>query len=312
MNNIKFSILIPAYKSRFLKDTIESCIRQSYTNLELIIVDDASPEDLESIVHPYLTDQRVMYYRNEKNCGAEHVVDNWNICLAHCTGDWVICMGDDDMLMTNCLEEYAKAIATHSEVDALHARVRLIDEKGQLISILSDRADYESAYSCIIHRLEGRRQYIGDFCYRTERLRKEGGYYNLPFAWGSDDITSYICASPNGICNINTPTFCYRMNRYTISNSGNEEKKLIALALVRDWLYGYVEKQRPTSELEQDELKKIKNLVERSFINTQGFLIGPIIKNNPFMFFKWIAIRKKYSLSIKSIIKGTIRQLLAS
>ena len=98
-----FSITIPAYKTRFLDEAIHSVIAQTYQDWQLVIVDDCSPEDLKSIVEPYLADSRVEYYRNEKNCGAVDVVDNWNICLSHCTGDYVICMGDDDRLLPCCL-----------------------------------------------------------------------------------------------------------------------------------------------------------------------------------------------------------------
>ena len=90
---MKFSITIPAYKARFLDEAIKSVIAQTYQDWQLVIVDDCSPEDLKGIVEPYLADSRVKYYRNEKNCGAVDVVDNWNICLSHCTGDYVICMG---------------------------------------------------------------------------------------------------------------------------------------------------------------------------------------------------------------------------
>ncbi len=106
---MKFSITIPAYKKRYLAEAIESVIRQSYNDFELIIVDDCSPEDLYSIVQSF-SDSRIKYFRNQTNCGAIDVVDNWNICLSYCTGDFVICMGDDDRLLPNCLEEYLELI----------------------------------------------------------------------------------------------------------------------------------------------------------------------------------------------------------
>ena len=83
---MKFSITIPAYRSQFLKEAINSVVNQTWQDWELVIVDDCSPEDLRSVVNPFLADSRISYYRNEKNCGAINVVDNWNICLSHCTG----------------------------------------------------------------------------------------------------------------------------------------------------------------------------------------------------------------------------------
>ena len=101
--DIKFSILVPAFKARFLAECIDSILSQTYTNLELIIVNDASPENLDEIVSRY-DDARIQYYVNEKNFGAINVVDNWNKCLSYATGEYVICMGDDDKLLPCCLE----------------------------------------------------------------------------------------------------------------------------------------------------------------------------------------------------------------
>ena len=92
-----FTIGIPAYKSTFLKECIDSILAQDYSNFELIIVNDASPEDIDSIVSSY-NDKRIRYYKNERNFGAEHVVDNWNKCLAYATGDYFVLMGDDDKM----------------------------------------------------------------------------------------------------------------------------------------------------------------------------------------------------------------------
>ena len=78
---MKFSITIPAYKAAFLPEAIESCLAQTYSDFELIVVDDASPEDIAGIVHRY-EDRRIKYYRNEHNYGAINVVENWNRCLA--------------------------------------------------------------------------------------------------------------------------------------------------------------------------------------------------------------------------------------
>ena len=86
---VKFSISIPAFKRRFLKECIDSILSQTCHDFELIIVNDASPEDLHSVVRQY-SDSRIYYYVNEKNCGAVNVVDNWNKCLEYAKGDFII------------------------------------------------------------------------------------------------------------------------------------------------------------------------------------------------------------------------------
>ena len=106
---MKFTIAIPAYKRTFLKECIDSILAQTYKDFELIIINDASPEDLDSVVECY-KDSRIRYYVNETNCGALNVVDNWNKCLDYALGEYLILMGDDDKLLPYCLEEYVKMI----------------------------------------------------------------------------------------------------------------------------------------------------------------------------------------------------------
>lgn len=64
-------------------------------------------------------DSRIRYYKNEVGFGAEHVVGNWNKCLGYATGDYIICLGVDDKLRANCLEEYVKQIGEYPGAGAL-------------------------------------------------------------------------------------------------------------------------------------------------------------------------------------------------
>lgn len=300
-NTILFSIAIPTYKGTYLKEALYSLLRQTYQKFEVIIVDDFSPEDIRSIVIPFLQDKRFSYYRNDKNIGAENVVDNWNKCLHHCKGDFVICMGDDDSLAPNCLECYAEAIKIYPDLDVFHGRVNQINEDGNILRILEERPELESPYELILGRIKGRRQYIGDFCYRTKRLKQEGGFYKLPFAWGSDDITSYICATPNGICNVNIPIFNYRIHGMTISNSGNERKKMEAALMLHDWLFDYVENQKAMNI--DEKIGEIEHLLPYMLSKIQEYIILPTISNDISYLYKWYKIRKNYRISFITFIR---------
>lgn len=222
---MKFSITIPAFKQKYLFEAIESCLAQTYTDFEIIIVDDASPEDLKSVVEQFY-DERIRYYRNEKNCGALNVVDNWNICLSYAKGDYVICMGDDDRLLPNCLEEYSKLIEKYPDLDIYHGMTEIIDENSEVTNMQEARPEREGMYSMISGRLRNSRlQYIGDWLFKRTTLEQLNGYVNMPMAWGSDDLTAYTIAKNKGVANTQIPVFQYRISSLTISNSGHYREK---------------------------------------------------------------------------------------
>ena len=154
---MKFSILVPAYKDLFLKECIDSILSQTYADFELIIANDCSPFDIDGIVSQY-TDDRIIYYKNERRFGAVELVKNWNQCLAHANGDYVICMGDDDKLLPNCLSDYVDLIKKYPNLDLYHMRTQVIDENSNIINIQEDRPDRESVYSIIWHYWNKRRQ----------------------------------------------------------------------------------------------------------------------------------------------------------
>lgn len=300
MNNYKFSIAIPAYKSTYLADAIESCINQSYSNFEVIIVDDASPEDLYSIVCKY-TDKRIHYYRNEKNCGALNVVDNWNICLSHCSGDYVICMGDDDKLLPCCLEEYTKLIEKYPGLGIYHGWTEIIDEESKFYKIQERRPEWESVYSMIWHKLEkNRKVYIGDWLFDVKQLRADGGFYKIPMAWGSDEVSSYRAAIPKGCANTQTLCFQYRENRHTLSRSNNGDLKVIGVNEKKKWIEDFL-KVIPTDELDLKYYSLLPKSVKRYFLIKTSMTIKEDMIISPLRLFHWIKERKKYNLRLPVI-----------
>lgn len=249
-----FSILLPTYKRSFLKECIDSVLAQSYASWELIIVNDASPEDIRSIVEMY-TDPRIHYYENQHNIGARRLVKQWNYCLSLASGEYVICMGDDDKLMPNCLATYAELIARYPEVSVLHGQTDIIDAKSQLVCHTKARPEWESAMSLFFNRtFTYRHQFIGDFCYKRSDLLSAGGFYDLPYAWGSDDITAIRAAEAQGIANTQQVVFLYRDNEGTITRHSHTFGKLHAIALATCWKIRYL--RRPTHDEVDEEYRK--------------------------------------------------------
>lgn len=136
------------------------------------------------ISFPTTTTVEFAIMRTIKNVGAEDVVYNWNKLLELAQGEFLICMGDDDMLYPNTLEVYDKLISCYPSKDIYHCRTQVIDEQSQPINIQEERPAEESMYSMIWNLLfKNRIQFIGDFLFRVETLRKNGGFYYQLMPW---------------------------------------------------------------------------------------------------------------------------------
>ena len=94
MNDL-VTIIMPSYNTgRFIKETIESVLAQSYTTWELIIVDDCSNDNTDDVVNPYLTDGRIHYIKNDINSGA---AVSRNRALREAKGKWIAFLDSDDL-----------------------------------------------------------------------------------------------------------------------------------------------------------------------------------------------------------------------
>lgn len=307
---MKFSITIPAYKQKYLNEAIESCLAQTYKDFELIIVDDASPEDLKSVVERF-QDSRIRYYRNEKNCGALKVVDNWNISLGYATGDYVICMGDDDRLLPNCLEEYSRLIEKYPDLDIYHGMTEIIDEKSRVTNMQEARPEREGIYSMIIGRLRNcRMQYIGDWLFKRSALQQINGYVKMPMAWGSDDLTAYIVAKDKGVANTQTPVFQYRISSLTITNSGHHREK----AKVQFNVFAKVESLLKEGEGKVGGVEDVfrmamlKKMPELNRVTIDNYMRADMISKGRLSgFVWWFRNIHQFSLSKKEVVKVFIK-----
>lgn len=307
--DMKFSILVPAYKARFLGECMDSILCQTYSNLELVIVNDASPENLSEIVSGY-NDGRIRYYVNGKNFGAIDVVDNWNKCLSHATGDYVICMGDDDKLLPCCLEEYRKLIAKYPEVGVLHGWTAVIDDSSKVVAVNDPRPELEDVYSLVYFRLLGRHQYIGDFLFKRDRLLANGGFYKLPLAWGSDDLSA-VMAAGDGIANTSAIVFLYRDNQLTITNTGNARVK--AEATLHYKLLLKRQLQKPGNRVMLDTIRQcLLGNYDKLFKNKLYFAVRDDVRADMRRLFYWYNLKNEIGLKrsdFARLLLGSIKGL---
>ena len=97
------SICIPTYNGeRYLKECLDSVRSQSFSDFEVLIVDDQSSDKTLEIAQDYANqDERVKVISNPVNLGLVH---NWNRCIELAQGDWIKFVFQDDLIERQCLE----------------------------------------------------------------------------------------------------------------------------------------------------------------------------------------------------------------
>ncbi len=105
-NEPLISICIPTYNGeKYLRKCLDSCLNQTYSAIEIIIVDDGSNDKTPELLQAYaLADPRIKLFQNEKNLG---LVQNWNRCMELATGEWIKFVFQDDYLRLDCLEKFS-------------------------------------------------------------------------------------------------------------------------------------------------------------------------------------------------------------
>lgn len=118
------SIIMPSYNTaKYIGESIESVLNQTYNNWELIIVDDCSVDNTDEVVNNFLKDNRIRYLKNSTNSGA---AISRNRALKEAKGRWIAFLDSDDLWNKFKLEEqidfmtkykYSFSYTNYEEID---------------------------------------------------------------------------------------------------------------------------------------------------------------------------------------------------
>jgi len=95
-----------------LPNALGSALGQDFRDFEIVVVDDASTDDVPDVIRRY-TEPRIRAYRNEVNVG---LYANHNICLQYARAEWVVFLHTDDVLDRNALSIFGAYLRTNADV----------------------------------------------------------------------------------------------------------------------------------------------------------------------------------------------------
>lgn len=229
------SIGIPAYKSKFLAEAIQSILSQSYSNIELIVVNDKSPEDIESVVSKF-NDKRIRYYVNEHNLGSANPAYNWNKCLSYATGEFFALLCDDDFYEQDFIERMMELAEKYPNTNVFRARANFVNADGKEINRYASSPEWESWDDYLWHVCRNyRSQTISEWFYRKKILDAVGGYALLPLAWYADYLSIFRFSREGGIASTSSILVHFRLSGDNISSQDDKNtiKKIEAANMYR-------------------------------------------------------------------------------
>ena len=212
MENNKVSIITPCYNAeRFIAQAIESVLAQTYTDWEMLIVDDCSKDNSASIISKYEEkDCRIKYFKTDKPSGTPALPRN--IAIENATGRYIAFLDSDDLWLPEKLEQQIPLFENES-VAVVFSNYEKIKENGDRSNRLIKApvsVDYKQLLkSDVIGNLTG--------VYDTTKVGKV--YNNI--CVHAEDYVLYLSILKRGYIAMNTETVegLYRVTKGSVSSN---------------------------------------------------------------------------------------------
>lgn len=217
-NNIPLvSIITPSYNNaKFITKTIESVINQTYSNWEMIIVDDSSTDNSIEVIQEFvMKEEKITLLINKKNIGA---AETRNVAIRQAKGRFIAFLDSDDIWKSNKLEFQIQYMIQNNFAFTFTS-YNLMNEKGELL-FKNIKAPNSINYNEYL-----RNTIIGCLTVVIDKMKV--GYFEMPIIKSSHDMALWLLIMKKGFIayGIQENLATYRL----VSNSNTSKKGKAAL-----------------------------------------------------------------------------------
>jgi glycosyltransferase involved in cell wall biosynthesis len=153
IKQMKVSVVVPTFNRAYIiRDALASALEQSYTDFEILVVDDGSSDNTREIVEE-LKSQKIRYIRHDRNRGCSAA---YNTGIAAATGQLVAFLDSDDVWKSDYLEKLVRFLVRHPEADVVFCDIEI---HGDSTSVPSTSALMKS-FSRLLQANPGANEYI--------------------------------------------------------------------------------------------------------------------------------------------------------
>jgi glycosyltransferase involved in cell wall biosynthesis len=219
------SIVLPVYNgARYLGESVQSCLDQTYPHWELIIVDDCSTDQTPEIIAGFLQkDARIRCIRHEQN---KRLPAGLNSGFAEARGALLTWTSDDNRYLPHALEELVKQLTSNPTIDFIYSDYDEIDEAGQFLQTVHVKPATQ-----LLQGNEG----LACFLYRRRIYEQLGGYTADLFLAEDYDYWLRVLAAGFQMVPVHTHLYQYRRHAKSLTDAYRDATFLAAeRALLRN------------------------------------------------------------------------------
>lgn len=218
----RVSVVIPTYnRAGYLPLALRSVLGQSFRDLEVLILDDASTDQSPDVVREFLDDPRVAYIKHPINVG---INANRNAGLARARGEYIAMLDSDDVWLDDRkLERQVEVLDADPSCGLVGTFAKVLDPDGKEIGELRPYTDHDRIWRALLVR--------NQFVHSSVLLRKgtldRAGWYDTSIPIWEDYELWLRVGHVAGFCNLPLPMTGYRRHAGNISLSA-EGKSVVS------------------------------------------------------------------------------------
>ena len=219
------AIVIPYYKYTFFELTLLSLKNQTDRRFKVYIGDDASPENPSLLLDKYKNSLNFDYQRFVTNLGSTSLVNHWERCVQMSNHEeWIIILGDDDVLDENCVAlfyENIEQVDSH-KINVIRYSTLVINQDGAELSKVYLHPKLEDSTDFLIRRFKGyTRSSMSEYVFRKSTMQ-EIGFKDLPLAWHTDVLAVLEFSKFGLVYTINEVIVRIRLSGINISSKTDD------------------------------------------------------------------------------------------
>jgi glycosyltransferase involved in cell wall biosynthesis len=259
----RLAIVIPAYKTKFLREALQSIANQTDKRFQLYVGDDCSPEPVDEIVRKFSQKLPIKYHRFENNLGKISLVQQWERCIRISHEPWVWIFSDDDFMDETCVAAFYNELKnTEGNHDAYRFNSVFVNSIKNIVTEKPPHPQNETGVEFLLARLRGENtSNMQELIFSRRAWEDTGGIPDFPLGWAADDALIATLGLHKPICTISGPCVNWRWSGVNISNDWMPfatRSKLKASRLFAEWAADFFANKVPVDKKpSRSELNKI-------------------------------------------------------